>query len=98
MWNWDITDLPTTVRSVYFCFYLVIDVWSRLPGPLASAKRLRTATLESRLEELGVLRSFSRPRVSNDNPSDSLLGIFKAVVSKKFNAFLDYLCRPFHKC
>jgi len=29
---------------------------------------MRTATLESRLEELGVLRSFSRPRVSNDNP------------------------------
>jgi len=34
---------------------------------------MRTATLESRLEELGVLRSFSRPRVSNDNPySESL--------------------------
>jgi len=31
-------------------------------------EELRAATLESRLEELGVLRSFSRPRVSNDNP------------------------------
>ena len=29
---------------------------------------MRAATLESRLEEPGVLRSFSRPRVSNDNP------------------------------
>jgi len=29
---------------------------------------MRAATLECRLEELGVLRSFSRPRVSNDNP------------------------------
>ena len=29
---------------------------------------MRAATLESRLEELGVLRSFSKPRVSNDNP------------------------------
>lgn len=29
---------------------------------------MRAATLESRLEELGVLRSFSRPRVNNDNP------------------------------
>jgi len=29
---------------------------------------MRAATLEVRLEELGVLRSFSRPRVSNDNP------------------------------
>ncbi len=34
---------------------------------------MRAATLESRLDELGVLRSFSRPRVSNDNPySESL--------------------------
>ena len=34
---------------------------------------MRAATLENRLEELGVLRSFSRPRVSNDNPySESL--------------------------
>jgi transposase InsO family protein len=34
---------------------------------------MRAATLESRLEELGVLRSFSRPRMSNDNPySESL--------------------------
>ena len=31
-------------------------------------EQLRPATLESRLEELGVLRYFSRPRVSNDNP------------------------------
>ena len=35
---------------------------------------IRAATLESRLEEMGVLRLFSRPRVSNDNPySESLL-------------------------
>ena len=34
---------------------------------------MRAATLEVRLEELGVLRSLSRPRVSNDNPySESL--------------------------
>jgi transposase InsO family protein len=34
---------------------------------------MRAATLNCRLEELGVLRSFSRPRVSNDNPySESL--------------------------
>lgn len=50
------------------------------PGPQAAAdpprgngKAMSTATLESRLEELRVLRSFSRPRVSNDNPySESL--------------------------
>jgi hypothetical protein len=34
---------------------------------------MRAATRERRLEELGMLRSFSRPRVSNDNPySESL--------------------------
>jgi len=34
---------------------------------------MRAATLESRLEELGVLRSLSRPRVSTDTPySESL--------------------------
>jgi transposase InsO family protein len=39
---------------------------------------MRAATLEVRLEELGVLRSFSRPRVSNDNPySESLFRTIK---------------------
>ena len=49
---------------------------------------MRAATLESRLEELGVLRSFSRPRVSNDNPySESL---FRTVKYRP-----DYPTRPF---
>ena len=49
---------------------------------------MRAATLESRLEELGVLRSFSRPRVSNDNPySESL---FHTVKYRP-----DYPRRPF---
>ncbi|WP_315858153.1 integrase core domain-containing protein [Cyanobium sp. Morenito 9A2] len=34
---------------------------------------MRAATLESRLEKLGMVRSFSRPRVSNDNPYSELL-------------------------
>lgn len=50
---------------------------------------MRAATLESRLEELGVLRSFSRPRVSNDNPySESL---FRTVKYRP-----DCPRRPFH--
>ena len=49
---------------------------------------MRGATLESRLEEMGVLRSFSRPRVSNDNPySESL---FRTVKYRP-----DYPRRPF---
>ena len=49
---------------------------------------MRAATRESRLEELGVLRSFSRPRVSNDNPySESL---FRTMKYRP-----DYPSRPF---
>ena len=49
---------------------------------------MRGATLESWLEEMGVLRSFSRPRVSNDNPySESL---FRTVKYRP-----DYPSRPF---
>jgi putative transposase len=49
---------------------------------------MRAATRESRLEELGVLRSFSRPRVSNENPySESLFR------TAKYRP--DYPRRPF---
>jgi transposase InsO family protein len=49
---------------------------------------MRGATLEARLEEMGVLRSFSRPKVSNDNPySESL---FRTVKYRP-----DYPSRPF---
>ena len=49
---------------------------------------MRGATLELRPEEMGVLRSFSRPRVSNDNPySESLFRTFKYRP--------DYSSRPF---
>ena len=49
---------------------------------------MRAANLESRLEELDVLRSFSRPRVSNDNPySESLF--------RKSKYQPDYASRPF---
>ncbi len=49
---------------------------------------MRAATLESRLKELGVLRSFSRPRVASDNPySESL---FRTVKYRP-----DYHRKPF---
>ncbi|MBM5785942.1 MAG: transposase family protein, partial [Cyanobacteria bacterium K_DeepCast_35m_m1_288] len=49
---------------------------------------MRASPLESRLEELGVLRSFLRPRVSNDNPySESLFR------TAKYRP--DYPRRPF---
>jgi putative transposase len=49
---------------------------------------MRSATLEVRLEELGVLRSFSRPRVSNDNPYSEPL--FRTAKYRP-----DYPSRPF---
>jgi transposase InsO family protein len=49
---------------------------------------MQAAMLEARLEELGILRSFSRPRVSNDNPCAELL--FGTVKCRS-----DYLNRPF---
>ena len=62
------------------------------PQPLIlhadNGNAMRAATLESRLEELGVLRPFSRPRVSNDNTySESL---FRTVKYRP-----DYPRRPF---
>jgi len=40
--------------------------------------KLGNQVLESRLEEQGVLRCFSRPRISNDNPySESLFHTLK---------------------
>jgi putative transposase len=62
------------------------------PQPLVlhadNGNAMRAATLESRLEELGLLRSFSRPRVSNANPySESL---FRTVKYRP-----DYPRRPF---
>ena len=49
---------------------------------------MRSATLEVRLEELGVLRSCSRPRVSNDYPYSEAL--FRTAKYR-----LEYLSRPF---
>ena len=49
---------------------------------------MRTATLESRLENLCVFRSFSRPRVSNDNP-------YSASLFRMVNYWHDYSRRPF---
>ena len=39
LWSWDITYLPTTVRGVWLYLYLVIDVWSLLPGPWPACRR-----------------------------------------------------------
>jgi len=101
LWSWDITWLPTSVKGLYFYWYMVLDVYSRkivghevhiaeaaelaallmrkasLAEGLAGRKvvlhsdngsAMKGATMLATLEKLGVVPSFSRPRVSNDNP------------------------------
>ena len=78
LWSQDITYLPTSVCGVWL--YLRINKGRRQPLILHAdnGNAMRAATLESRLEELGVLRSFSRPRVSSDNTyTESLFRIAK---------------------
>jgi putative transposase len=61
------------------------------PRPLilhaVNGNAMRAATLKSRLEELGVLRSLSRPRVGNDNPYS--VSLFRTVKVRP-----DYPRRP----
>lgn len=100
VWSWDITKLPTLVRGVFLCLYVILDLYSRyVVGWMVSrkenvglAKHLFTRVLARHsivpeqlivhqdrgapmtaicftdlLSSLGVERSYSRPRVSNDN-------------------------------
>lgn len=100
LWAWDITWLPTSVRGLYFYWYMMLDVYSRkivghevhvaesaelaalllrkasLAEGLAgrevvlhsdNGSSMKGATMLATLEKLGIMPSFSRPRVSNDN-------------------------------
>ena len=87
--EWEETKLAPELESRA---YLTERISCRRKDPLTLhadiGNAMRAATLEVRLEELGVLRSFSRPRVSNDNPSsDSLF----CTVKYRY----DYLKCPF---
>lgn len=101
VWTWDITKLAGPERGVFYCLYVVVDLFSRyvvgwmvaeresaklaqhlfadtctrhdvMPGSLTvHADRggpMRSDGLAQLLAGLGVERSFSRPRVSDDNP------------------------------
>lgn len=100
VWTWDITKLPTEVRGVYLCLYLILDLYSRfVVGWMISRKEnaglarhlfqralqryavprdtlivhqdrgapMTAHSFAELLSELGVERSHSRPRTSNDN-------------------------------
>jgi transposase InsO family protein len=100
VWTWDITKLAGPERGVFYCLYVIVDLFSRyvvgwmlaeresaelaqhlfaetcarhdiVPGSLTvHADRggpMRSEGLAQLLADLGVERSFSRPRVSDDN-------------------------------
>uniref|UniRef100_UPI00356B6A59 transposase n=1 Tax=Vibrio parahaemolyticus TaxID=670 RepID=UPI00356B6A59 len=56
--TWDITYLPAAVRGQYYYLYLIEDIYSR---------KIEGYEVFND-EELGVTPSYSRPRVSDDNP------------------------------
>ena len=100
VWTWDITKLRGPLPGVFYCLYVVLDLFSRMivgwllaeresaelaehlfaetvarhgiqPGALTvhadRGSAMRSEGLAQLLGGLGVERSFSRPRVSDDN-------------------------------
>jgi transposase InsO family protein len=100
VWTWDITKLRGPLPGVFYCLYVVLDLFSRMtvgwllaehesaalaeqlfaesvarhaiePGALTvhadRGAAMRSDGLAQLLGSLGVERSFSRPRVSDDN-------------------------------
>jgi transposase InsO family protein len=100
IWTWDITKLRGPLPGVFYCLYVILDLFSRmtvgwllaeresaelaehlfsetverhgaLPGSLTvhadRGSAMRSEGLAQLLGSLGVVRSFSRPHVSDDN-------------------------------
>lgn len=100
VWTWDITKLRGPMPGVFYCLYVVLDLFSRMtvgwllaeresavlaerlfaetvarhgvePGSLTvhadRGSAMRSEGLAQLLGSLGVVRSFSRPHVSDDN-------------------------------
>ena len=91
---WDVEDCedPKLAANLVTRAYLRERIGKRRLQPLIlhadNGNAMRAATLEVRLKELGVLRSFSKPRVSNDNSySESL---FRTITYRP-----DYPHKPF---
>lgn len=101
VWTWDITKLAGPAPGIFYCLYVIIDLFSRYavgwllaesentalakqlfaetllrygiePGHLTvhsdRGSPMKSDGLAQLLGILGVTRSFSRPRVSDDNP------------------------------
>jgi len=123
LWSWDITRLPTTLRSWCLHLYLIMDVWSRRimgwrvadteSAAIASkliaqicrdgnieprglvlhsdnGAAMRGSTMITTLRWLGVVPSFSRPHVSDDNPySEALFRTLKHTPAYPRQPFAD---------
>lgn len=91
---WDAAEREDTVIAADLasraCISERISKGCRQPLVLHADKgnAIRAATLEARLEELGVLRAFSRLRVSNDNR-------YLESLSRRFKYRSHYQKRPF---
>jgi transposase InsO family protein len=107
VWSWDITWLPTTVRGSYLYLYLIMDVWSRRIVGWRIAEResadVAAALIAQSCSEgnidprglvlhwLGVIPSFSRPHVSDDNPySEALFRTLKHTPAYPRLPFADF--------
>ena len=101
LWSWDITKLKGPATWVYFCLYVILDVFSRyvvgwmvahreaavlaerlikescrsqgiVPGQLTihadRGSSMKSKPVAQLLLDLRVVKTHSRPHVSNDNP------------------------------
>ena len=101
LWSWDITKLKGPAKWVYFCLYVILDVFSRyvvgwmvahreaavlaerlikescqrqgiVAGQLTihadRGSSMKSKTVAQLLLDLRVVKTHSRPHVSNDNP------------------------------
>jgi putative transposase len=65
VWSWDITKLKGPVTWTYFYLYVILD---KLTLHADRGSSMKSKLLAELLADLGVIKSHSRPSVSNDNP------------------------------
>nr|WP_210447418.1 transposase [Vibrio crassostreae] len=76
--TWDITYLPAAVRGQHYPTICTLLKTSTVEKSLA----MKSSTMKAKMEELSVTPSYSRPRVSDDNPYvESLFRTLKYVPS-----------------
>jgi transposase InsO family protein len=96
VYTWDITYLLSSVKGCFFTLYMFMDIYSRkivgyqvyVRENSEYAADLLEATMLATLQRLGVIPSFSRSGVSNDNPySEALFKTLKYSPKYPFKPF-----------